>query len=144
MYPAVRSLAQRIAAAGARPVLFMTWAHRDGWADGGVPGYRAMQDEIARGYTAIGRELGVQVVPVGDAWARLVRTAPAIAPWQEDGSHPALAGTYLAACVFAAALVGADPVGIDFAGGLAAADARTIQEIAAGTVFGAPAGSRLP
>ena len=31
----------------------------------------------------------------------------------EDNSHPALAGSYLAACVFLIALLNEDPVGID-------------------------------
>jgi hypothetical protein len=37
MYPAVRVLIARAEAAGARPVLFLTWGHRDGWPSGGLP-----------------------------------------------------------------------------------------------------------
>jgi hypothetical protein len=49
-----------------------------------------------------------------------------------DQSHPTLAGSYLAACVFLAALLNLDPVGIDTElPGLAAQEIALLQRTAA-------------
>src|SRR5689334_7065743 len=37
MYPAARTLVQEIENNGASPVFFITWAHRDGWPENGMP-----------------------------------------------------------------------------------------------------------
>ncbi|MBI5608717.1 MAG: SGNH/GDSL hydrolase family protein [Deltaproteobacteria bacterium] len=47
-------------------------------------------------------------VPVGDAWMVALQDQPGIELYQADGSHPTVAGTYLAACVFAVRLGGVD------------------------------------
>lgn len=47
-------------------------------------------------------------VPVGDAWMVALQEQPGIELYQADGSHPTVAGTYLAACVFAVRLGGVD------------------------------------
>src|ERR1035437_6701666 len=98
MYPAARTLVGIVRAAGATPILFQTWAHRDGWPDYRLD-YGAMQIAIDQGYGAIGAELGVTVAPAGQAWQTVLREDPAIALWETDGSHPSAAGTCLAACV---------------------------------------------
>ncbi len=138
MFPAVRSFEARIAAASARTVLFLTWAHRDGWPEQGLLTFQAMQDQLSQGYLAIGRELGTPVVPVGVAWAALLQRAPPIALWQDDGSHPSAAGTYLSACAFYAAFFRQAPEGLSFTGGLSGDDARIIQQVAAATVLADP------
>ena len=66
MYPAIRTLVGSIRQAQATPLLFQTWAHREGWPEQGLPTYRSMQAQIDQGYRAIGGELNVQVVAVGD------------------------------------------------------------------------------
>jgi hypothetical protein len=133
--PAVRSLARTVTSVGARPLLFATWAHRGGWPEERLPDYASMQGRIDDAYLGIGRELGVGVVPVGAAWAAVRASDPAIDLWQADGSHPSTAGTYLAACVFYAAVFGTSPLGLGGSGGLPAATARTLQEVAAATVL---------
>jgi hypothetical protein len=58
-------------------------------------------------------ELGANLIPVGPVWERFLATHDQPALHDKDNSHPALAGSYLAACVFLIALLQEDPVGID-------------------------------
>jgi hypothetical protein len=135
MYPAARKLAAAVEAAAAVPMFYMTAAHRDGAPDLGLTGYEAMQLAIDAGYTAIARELGAPVAPVGYTWFVLHRQHPEIELWQDDGSHPSVAGTYLAACVFYAAIFRASPEGLAFDDGLPAEQARVLQASAAANVL---------
>jgi hypothetical protein len=98
MAPAAASLVAAIRADGAQPYLLDTWGHRDGWPQQGMD-RAAMQAAINASYRDVAARSAVIVVPAGEAWTRAAREAPGIALWQEDGSHPTAAGTYLAACV---------------------------------------------
>ena len=51
------------------------------------------------------------MAPVGLAWEHARRTAPTVRLFVDDGSHPAPAGTYLAACTLAATIVHRNPEG---------------------------------
>jgi hypothetical protein len=130
MYPAARSLVGVIRTAGGTPVLLETWAHRDGLPQDGLA-YPAMQAAIDAGYGALGAQLGVVVAPAGQAWQTVLRDDPTIVLWQDDGNHPSMAGTYLAACVLYTRIFGASPVGIPDSGGLASDVARALQGAAA-------------
>lgn len=130
MYPAARSLAEVIRAAGATPVLLETWAHRDGWPDYRLD-FAAMQAGIDQGYLALAGELGVGVATAGEAWQTALSQEPAVALWQADGSHPSQAGTYLAAYVLYARIFNASPVGIGDTAGLSGGVAHALQVIAA-------------
>src|SRR5437660_883291 len=77
-----------------------------------MPTYASMQSAIDDGYLAIASDQCAAVAPVGDAWAKLVALQVPITLWQEDGSHPTEAGTYLAACVFYATVFRQSPVGL--------------------------------
>jgi hypothetical protein len=103
MHENVRLFDEAIKAAGARTALYMTWARQ-----------RAPESQqgITDAYTGIGRELGATVVPVGLAWQRFLGTHPRPVLHDKDQSHPTLAGSYLAACVFMAVLLEESPVGI--------------------------------
>ena len=109
MYPAVRRLVTMIRSAGAAPLLFVTWGHRAGWPQNGMPDYVSMQAAIDDGYRAIAAELHVPMAPVGPAWLQVVAQGSSPGLWQDDGSHPTAAGTYLAAAVFYAALFDDEP-----------------------------------
>lgn len=126
-YPAASALASRAEAAGAVPLLFMTWAHRDGLPDSGLPSYEAMQQQIDAAYLVIADELNVPVAPVGFTWYMVRHDHPDIDLWQDDGSHPSVAGTYLAACVFYASIFRQSPVGLSFRGGVPDEQARALQ-----------------
>jgi hypothetical protein len=50
MYPAATDLVALIRNAGARPMFFLTWGHRSGWPEAGLPGYTSMQAAVDQGY----------------------------------------------------------------------------------------------
>jgi hypothetical protein len=104
MHESVRLFDEAIKAAGARTVLYMTWARQH---------EPASQETIADAYASIGRELDAAVVPVGLAWQRFLGKYDRPVLHDKDQSHPTLAGSYLAACVFLAVLFRESPVGLD-------------------------------
>jgi len=110
---------------GTRPVFFMTWAYTE------KPEMTAALDAA---YRDIGRELDAEVVPVGLAFAWAIRERPDIALRIDDGRHPSVAGTYLAACTFFAALYRQSPEGLDYDAGLDAEVATYLQRVAWNTV----------
>ena len=103
MHENVRLFDEATKAAGARTVLYMTWARQH---------EPESQQVITDAYTGIGRELGATVVPVGLAWQRFLGKYDRPVLHDKDQSHPTLAGSYLAACVFLAVLFGESPVGL--------------------------------
>jgi hypothetical protein len=136
MVPAVRLLDGKIAETGAEPVLFLTWASRDGLLSAGYEDYAAMQAGIEAGYLEVGSEIGAMVAPAGVAWQRALEQNPQLALWQRDGIHPSPEGTYLAARVFYATLLGQSPEGASYLAGLPEETARFLQAVAAETVLG--------
>lgn len=104
MHESVRLFDEAIKDAGARTVLYMTWARQH------AP---ESQQVISEAYSSIGAELGAIVVPVGLAWQNFLGTHDQPSLHDRDQSHPNSAGTYLAACVFLAVLFGENPIGAD-------------------------------
>jgi hypothetical protein len=121
-------------------VLLVTWARR------GRDGDQALLDAA---YAGTARAAGARLAPVGPAWRRALADHPELALHREDGSHPAPAGTYLAACVLVAVLTGRCPIDLPVrtvqasAGGppapvdLPAAEARLLQRLAWATATAA-------
>ena len=138
MYPAVRLLVRQIEEGGATPILFLTWAHREGWPERGLIGYEATQARITEGYLRIAQELGVSVAPVGDAWLMATNEHPDLELWQGDGSHPTEQGSYLAACVFYATIFRQSPEGLSYRGRLPKKAASVLQSTAANVVLKDP------
>jgi hypothetical protein len=122
MHESVRLFDHSIKAAGARTVLYMTWARLN------AP---ESQQAITDAYTSIGRELGAIVVPVGLAWQHVLREHKAPTLHDRDQSHPTLAGSYLAACVFFAVLFESSPAGtsVEIAG-LSGIDQSQLEKVA--------------
>jgi len=122
-------LAAKIREAGGEPVLYMTWARQH------AP---ETQDAITETYNRVGAEIDAGVAPVGVAWGRSLAAHPEITLHTADRSHPTLEGSYLAACVFHATLLGETPVGLpnefrtadDVAGAVGAEEAVLLQKIA--------------
>jgi hypothetical protein len=135
MYPAARTLVQKIKNNGAVPIFFVTWGHREGWPENGLQTYMDMQGQIERGYYDIANELGAEMAPVGFAWAEVVSEYPQINLWQADGSHPTEEGTYLAACVFYATIFKESPQGLSYHGSISKENAEILQTIAADIVL---------
>ncbi|MFK7988392.1 MAG: hypothetical protein AB8I08_20390 [Sandaracinaceae bacterium] len=99
-------------AAGADVVLFQTWARHPE-----SPAYRrldvddatAMNARIETVYSRLGEALDAPVAPVGDAWRRALTEDPELELHRDDGTHPAVTGTYLSALVLYGTLTGVDP-----------------------------------
>jgi hypothetical protein len=127
MYSPARTLADLAQKSGATPMLFMTWAHRDGEPSAGFGSYENAQGSIDGTYLALSGSLGVPVAPVGYTWLHVRLDHPEIALWQDDGSHPSAVGTYLAACVFYAAIFRRSPEGLGYHGGASDAQAKILQ-----------------
>jgi hypothetical protein len=104
MHENVRLFDQAIKDAGAKTVLYMTWARLN------AP---ETQQAITEAYTSIGQELDATVVPVGVAWKRFLSKHDKPVLHDRDQSHPTLAGSYLAACVFLEVLFEENPMGIE-------------------------------
>jgi hypothetical protein len=143
MYPAARLLDSLVRLQGARTVFYMTWGWKYGgqhsYGDSLSPDFRdyfEMQESVRVAYQEIAAELSAIMSPVGMAFARARRIDSLVDLWQVDYCHATLKGTYLGACVFYAVLHGANPVGLEFYGGLSPEDARFCQEVAWQTVSG--------
>jgi hypothetical protein len=118
----VRLFDPAIKAAGAITVLYLTWARAH------AP---ESQQTLTDAYTSIGAELGATVVPAGEAWRRFLAKYREPVLHDKDQSHPALAGSYLAACAFYAVLFEDSPVGIDAeVKGLSAGHRTLLQTVA--------------
>jgi hypothetical protein len=100
----VRLFDEAIKQAGSKTVLYMTWARQH------AP---ETQQAIADAYNTIGKELAAIVVPVGLAWQDYLSRHDKPVLYDRDRSHPSLAGSYFAACVFLAALLKVGPIGIE-------------------------------
>ena len=71
------------------------------------------------------------VVPVGSVWQSFLAQHDQPALYDRDQSHPSLAGSYLAACVFLAVLLKENPGGIESGpSGLAGQDQMRLQSVA--------------
>lgn len=70
------------------PVLFMTWARRNAVPNG------PFLEAVAGAYLEIGRQLGVEVAPVGPAFAEAERRLMTLALHYWDGTHPSAVGSY--------------------------------------------------
>lgn len=123
--------------AGAKPVLYMTWAEKDKpWN----------QREMTDSYTALAAQSGALLCPAGECWRALAASHPEIDLYGADGAHANPAGSYLTACAFYAALFGRSPVGLSGVvrhGSGTVCDiprhiASVLQEIAWQTVRGTP------
>lgn len=112
-HASVRAFDRRIRAAGAKPVLFMTWEFP----------FREFVDEVAASYDEIGRELSIPVIPAGLVFADCAAQPPSGQPkhWltadaehPEGGLHQNAAGTAVNAYTTFATLTGIDPTGVRF------------------------------
>ncbi len=100
----VREFIPAVKESGGETVLFMTWARKKEPEN---------QSLLSDSYNKIGKELGAHVVPVGTAWQTLLAKHDKPVLHAEDGSHPTVAGSYLAACTFYATLFGGDPTKLE-------------------------------
>jgi hypothetical protein len=122
MHENIRLFDEAIKAIGAKTVLYMTWARQH------AP---ETQKALIDAYSSIGREIGATVVPVGVAWQTFLRKHGKPLLHDKDGSHPTIAGSYLAACVFVCVLLNERPIGLSLqVTGLSKADQKLLQTTA--------------
>jgi len=93
----------RIRAAGAEPIFYMTWARRH------IP---EMQKTITAAYTRLARRGKALLAPVGEAWELAFARRKDLVLHVADRSHANPAGTYLTACVFYAVIHDHSPAGL--------------------------------
>lgn len=103
--PAARSLDAIADSAGVRVIWFQTWGHVAGFPSEGHTSYESMQGAINRTYDRIVSENGGLVARVGETWSRARNTVP-VALYDEDGTHPSPAGSYLAALEITETIIG--------------------------------------
>jgi hypothetical protein len=104
-----KTLCELVRKDGAVPVFFLTWAYRN---QDGKGMETEMQESLSVAYAAAAKETNAVLAPVGPAWQAVLAKDPKAPLYAEDGQHPSAEGTYLAACVFYAALSGKTPVGL--------------------------------
>ena len=121
------------------PILFMTWQYE---------GDPKMGKELAKVYISVAAKYKVPLVPVGLAFAKSQQLYPDISLFSADFlgvsktgkvpklryrkvvKHPSQAGTYLAACVFYAALYNKSPQGLAYIADLPPQQAEKLQALA--------------
>ena len=86
-YKYAELLDKEITASGAKTVFYMTWSRKH------LP---EQQKYLTKAYTHMAEKLGSVLAPVGLVWDR-VRGDSSVELYQEDGSHPSIEGSYLAA-----------------------------------------------
>lgn len=91
---------ERIAAAGARPALYMVWPSED---------RIVFFDDVRESYRAAAAEVDGVFVPAGEAWRVAWEEDPDLPLYSVDGFHPSLLGSVLAAAAFYDRLYGGLP-----------------------------------
>ena len=133
-FPKVAARLQSIiSASGAETALYMIHAYV-------MPHPRFdpnMNERIERQYVSTGNAIGALVIPVGLAFKRAYARRPDMELHKAfDGTHPSLAGTYLAACVVYASIYekSARDIEYDYFGAINKEDAVFLRTIADETV----------
>jgi hypothetical protein len=85
-----RRFADEIQSIGARPALYMVWPSQSRFGD---------FERVVESYALAAKEVDGLLFPAGEAWRAAWRRDPGIELYSEDGLHPTVAGSYLAALV---------------------------------------------
>lgn len=121
-------------------MFYMTWGRKNGDATN-CPGwppvctYDGMQAQLRESYVNMMNFHNAELGPVGAAWKYTRDNNPGIELYTPDNSHPSIHGSYLAACVFYAAIFEDSPIGSAHPGTITAADALILQQNAHAVVM---------
>lgn len=123
-----------------KPMFFMTWGRKNGDALNcpiypPVCTYAGMQRRLRSSYLLMAQNDSAEVAPVGAAWRDFRAAYPSVNLYTPDESHPSMAGSYLASCVFYASVFHQNPVGGWKPSNLDSLTAWRIQDMANKTVF---------
>ena len=106
-----RKFDTEIKKSGADTVLFMAWPDEEVGRRQSTP---ITIEEIAQAHRDLATELGVEVAPVGLAWQRAMEERPEVDLYNATRFHPSIYGTYLAANVVYATVLGKNPSGLTY------------------------------
>ncbi len=121
-------------AAGAVPVLYVTWRYADNFSlYKEIPALKTqLYDLMQSNSQQLAQATGARIVNVGKAWERLLSQRPTF-PLYEDGNHPTVYGSYLAALMLYKYFSGADVSQISYVPrGIKPNEAALIRKIAQG------------
>ncbi|HEX8524518.1 MAG TPA: hypothetical protein VF669_19840 [Tepidisphaeraceae bacterium] len=113
---------EMIRGAGSRTALYLTWARAH------AP---ESQANITEAYTSLARETGATLIPAGVAWQMFMKRHDQPILHDRDGSHPTLAGSFLAACVAFRALFHRAPEKLPELNAIKPEDAARLDAVAA-------------
>ena len=115
---------------------FMTWGRQNGdpqWDS--INTFGKMNDRLRDAYLRIADSANAAVSPVAVAWKYVRDNHPNINLYQQDGSHPSLEGSYLAACVFYTSLFHKSSMGSTYNPGIDPSAATILQAVASAVVL---------
>lgn len=124
-YKGIRRMVTRMTENCSRPAFYSTAAQKTL--------YKTLQPYIHQQYTNIANEVDGLIIPVGNAFTIAMDQNINV---YSDKIHPNLAGSYLAACTFYAAMFQKSPIGLSFNAGLSASAVTQLQTIADQVVMG--------
>jgi hypothetical protein len=127
---------QAIDAAAGQTVFYATWARspevRLYRTHKSVRSFAQMSMLVSSTYFELSSLLRAGLAPVGSAFERALVEHPKLTLWGADGSHPSLAGSYMAACVLYGAITGVDPGRTSYIpNGMKQDDAELVRGVAA-------------
>ncbi len=119
---------------GSKPVLYVTWRYDDGFElYNEIPALQhTLYGLIQSNYELLANDNGISMVNVGKAWEVLRSYHPTF-PLYEDGNHPTIYGSYLAALMFYKYFSGSDVTNVSYVpDDISSNDAKLIKKVANG------------
>ncbi len=124
----------------ARVMFFMTWGYRYGdpsncYFYDEFCTFTSMTHRLKHNYLVMASDFGSEVCPVGAAWYNSWENDSTVVLHSGDNSHPALNGSYLAACCFYESIFKERLENAAYPSGVSAANAAFLQECANRVVY---------
>lgn len=117
-------------------LFYMTWGRENGdpqW--GPISTFDGMNGRLYNAYMRMADSAEAMVAAVGASWKYVRDHHPAIQLYSGDGSHPSVAGSYLAACTFYTSLFREPSSGAGYVAGLDPVTASQLQAAADAVVL---------
>ncbi len=131
-FDAVERIRQLSAPTGAKPILYETWAYKDGsekLASTGMS-YRQMNATLQDAYHRAAELIGGRIAPVGEAFEHILSAKYSLhLISHNDNYHPSASGSYLAACVLFRTLTGKSAIGLPCPSSVSLYNLSVIQKV---------------